>query len=100
CLGCVERKRWKDREVVNSPRAERRWSSSPRLIGAYRDLAKTKHENREIKMSIISPTPYPDVNEILDLLLSGVKEIVEDQFIGMYLFGFLANGDFDDYSDI
>ncbi len=48
----------------------------------------------------INPTPYSDVNEILDLLLSGVKEIVEDQFIGMYLFGSLANGDFDDYSDI
>src|SRR6266498_597818 len=48
----------------------------------------------------INPTPYSDVNEILDLLLSGVKEIVEDQFIGMYLVGSLANGDFDDYSDI
>src|SRR6266498_35334 len=55
---------------------------------------------REIKMSIISPTPYPEVSEILDVLLSNVKEILQDQFVGIYLFGSLANGDFDDYSDI
>ncbi len=47
-----------------------------------------------------NPTPYPDVNEILNLLLSRVQEILGDQFIGMYLFGSLANGDFDQHSDI
>jgi predicted nucleotidyltransferase len=46
------------------------------------------------------PTPYPDVNEILDLLLSHVKEILQDQLAGTYLFGSLANGDFDQHSDI
>lgn len=51
-------------------------------------------------MKLTSLTSYPDVNEILDLLLSNVKEILQDQFIGMYLFGSLANGDFDDHSDI
>ena len=51
-------------------------------------------------MKILSPTPYPDVNEILNLLLSNVQEILQEQFIGMYLFGSLANGDFDQYSDI
>lgn len=45
-------------------------------------------------------TPHDDVNTILDLLLAGVKEILKEQFIGMYLFGSLANGDFDRYSDI
>lgn len=48
----------------------------------------------------ISPTSYPDVNEILDLLHTNIKEILQDHFIGMYLFGSLANGDFDDHSDI
>lgn len=48
----------------------------------------------------VHPTPYPDVNKILDLLLTSVKEILKDQFIGMYLFGSLANGDFDQNSDI
>jgi predicted nucleotidyltransferase len=49
---------------------------------------------------VIQPTPYPDVNEILNLLLTAVKEILKDQFIGMYLFGSLANGGFDKDSDI
>jgi predicted nucleotidyltransferase len=48
----------------------------------------------------INPTPYPDVNEILNLLLAKVPEILGNQFLGMYLFGSLANGDFDRYSDI
>src|SRR5215216_1171514 len=51
-------------------------------------------------MNSISPTPYPNVNEILSLLLSNVQEILGDQFVGMYLFGSLANGGFDEHSDI
>src|ERR1041385_8747380 len=54
----------------------------------------------KIKMKAISPTPYPDVNEILDVLLCNVEDILQDQFVGMYLFGSLANGDFDKFSDI
>ena len=45
-------------------------------------------------------TPYPDVNEILNVLLTGVKDVLQDQFVGMYLFGSLANGGFDNDSDI
>ena len=45
-------------------------------------------------------TPYPDVNKILNLLYTNIKEILKDQFVGMYLFGSLANGDFDQHSDI
>lgn len=45
-------------------------------------------------MKIISATPYPDVNEILDLLLSNVQNILVDQFVGMYLYGSLSSGDF------
>ena len=51
-------------------------------------------------MKPISPTPYPNVNEILDILFSNVKEILGHKFIGMYLYGSLANGDFDEHSDI
>jgi predicted nucleotidyltransferase len=46
------------------------------------------------------PTFHPDVNEILALLLDNVKKILKDRFVGMYLFGSLANGDFDKASDI
>jgi hypothetical protein len=45
-------------------------------------------------MKTISPTPYLDVNEILNLLLPNIKEILGDQFIGMYLYGSLSSGDF------
>ena len=52
-------------------------------------------------MKTISPTPYPDVNEVLHLLLSNVKEILKDQFVGMYLYGSLSSGDFNpETSDI
>ena len=51
-------------------------------------------------MKPISRTPYTDVNEILGLLLVNMKDILKDQFIGMYLFGSLANGGFDQHSDI
>jgi predicted nucleotidyltransferase len=48
----------------------------------------------------ISPTLHPKVNEILHILYTNVSEILQDHFVGMYLFGSLANGDFDQHSDI
>jgi predicted nucleotidyltransferase len=39
-------------------------------------------------------TPYDDVNELLHLLLTNAKEILKDQFVGMYLYGSLSSGDF------
>ena len=50
--------------------------------------------------SKIKPTPCPDVNDILHLLLRNVSDILKDNLVGMYLFGSLANGDFDSHSDI
>jgi nucleotidyltransferase-like protein len=46
------------------------------------------------------PTPYPDVNAIVDILQSNVQSIIGDHFIGMYLDGSLTSGDFDQDSDI
>lgn len=60
---------------------------------------ETKRGHLKI-MELSFPTPYPDVNEILDLLHRNVKEILKEQLIGMYLHGSLANGGFDEYSDI
>lgn len=40
------------------------------------------------------PIAYDDVNAILDILFSGAKKILKEQFIGMYLYGSLASGDF------
>jgi predicted nucleotidyltransferase len=48
----------------------------------------------------INPTSYTDVDKIVNILLTDVKEILGDQLIGMYLHGSLANGGFDEHSDI
>ncbi|MBI2830063.1 MAG: DUF4111 domain-containing protein [Chloroflexi bacterium] len=40
------------------------------------------------------PTLYPEVNALLDNLLSAVKKTLGDDFVGMYLHGSLALGDF------
>ena len=46
-------------------------------------------------------TPYADVNVVLHELLSGVQTILGNHFIGLYLYGSLALGDFDpERSDI
>ena len=41
------------------------------------------------------PTLYSDVNKILMLLRTEVKEILQNQFVGMYLYGSLSSGDFE-----
>ena len=41
------------------------------------------------------PTPYADVNIVLHQLLSSVQAVLGDHFIGLYLYGSLAGGDFD-----
>lgn len=45
-------------------------------------------------------TPYPEVNAVLGPLLDEVRTTLQDQFIGMYLFGSLTNGGFDRASDV
>ena len=47
-----------------------------------------------------TPTPFPEVNAILQELLESVKSVLGSHFIGLYLEGSLANGDFDQDSDI
>lgn len=39
-------------------------------------------------------TPYPDIDTLLDELLAGVRATLGRQFIGLYVHGSLANGDF------
>jgi hypothetical protein len=46
------------------------------------------------------PTSHPEVNVILEELVPGVRAILGDQLIGVYLTGSLAAGDFDRNSDV
>ena len=40
------------------------------------------------------PTPSPEVNAVLQALLSGVQAVLGDDFVGLYLYDSLAGGDF------
>lgn len=42
-----------------------------------------------------APTPYPDVNALLDDLLAGMRQALGPALSGLYLYGSLAGGDFD-----
>jgi len=41
------------------------------------------------------PTPYPGINALLALLLDGVRTVLGDRFVGLYLHGSVAAGEFD-----
>ncbi len=50
---------------------------------------------------MMQPTAYPDVNDLLDSLLSQVQTILRQKLVGLYLYGSLVTGDVDiDISDI
>jgi Domain of unknown function (DUF4111)/Nucleotidyltransferase domain len=46
------------------------------------------------------PTPYADLNVVLRDLVTRVRNVLGDNFIGAYLQGSFAIGDFDIYSDV
>ena len=46
------------------------------------------------------PTPYPDLNGVLDELNDRIHQVLGDQLIGTYLQGSFAVGDFDQDSDV
>ncbi len=49
----------------------------------------------------MQPTTYPHINELLKLLLAQMQAILGDKLVGLYLYGSLVAGDFDeDTSDI
>src|SRR3712207_1853494 len=46
------------------------------------------------------PTPYPELNSVLEELVTGVQVALEGAFVGAYLQGSFAVGDFDRHSDV
>ena len=46
------------------------------------------------------PTPYPDLNAILERMVEGSREALGDNFVGAYLHGSFGLGDFDEHSDV
>jgi hypothetical protein len=50
---------------------------------------------RFIMSFLFDPTPYPDLNLLLKTLRGEVQFLLGDLYVGMYLHGSLAGGDFD-----
>lgn len=45
-------------------------------------------------MTTTAPTPYPEINTLLSELLSGAREVLGQQFVGLYVHGSVASHDF------
>lgn len=46
-------------------------------------------------MMQIHPTPYPDINDLLEILFIEIQKILSEKLVGLYLYGSLVTGDFD-----
>jgi len=81
---------------------ERAWDGRQNSnLNAEQDDINGTLDMMRFTLQQIKPTAYREVNEILDLLLTGVQEILKSQFVGMYLYGSLSTGDFNpESSDI
>ena len=53
-----------------------------------------------METKILLSDPYPELPSVLDLFLSGIKNALGTNFLGAYLVGSLATGDFDLDSDV
>lgn len=48
---------------------------------------------------ILEATPYDELNQVLTYLVSGVQDVLRSNFVGAYLQGSFAIGDFSEFSD-
>lgn len=46
------------------------------------------------------PTPHAELDSVLEALVAGVQDVLGDDFVGAYLQGSFAVGDFDQHSDV
>ncbi len=49
----------------------------------------------DVNGQVVSPTAYEEVNTVLLDLSTRIRKILGSQFVGLYLYGSLALGDFD-----
>jgi predicted nucleotidyltransferase len=49
---------------------------------------------------MLRPTPYPELNSVLDELVVSIRGALGESFVGAYLQGSFAVGDFDHHSDV
>jgi hypothetical protein len=68
------------------------WKAETEEIKETLDFICYALENNQMQKNY--PTPYPEVNNIIDHLLANAKSILGEQFVGLYLHGSLITGDF------
>ncbi len=51
-------------------------------------------------MKTSEPTPYPELNAVLQELVGSIRSVLRSTFLGAYLQGSFAVGDFDQHSDV
>jgi hypothetical protein len=54
----------------------------------------------KVRRAAARPTPYEDLNLVLAELVEQARALLADNFVGAYLHGSFALGDFDDHSDL
>ena len=54
----------------------------------------------KLEMNDTFPTSYPELNAVLSDLVESVQKILDGNFVGTYLQGSFAIGDYDLYSDV
>ncbi len=55
--------------------------------------------SKDVGAPVRLPTPYPALNDLLASLVDGARRVLSDNFVGAYLVGSFALGDFDEQSD-
>jgi hypothetical protein len=64
----------------------------------------TNHPDRHARLAhpgaTMTPTPYPELNYVLERLVSGIQQVLVTDFVGAYLQGSFAIGDCDQHSDV
>ncbi len=65
-----------------------------------RSLADTSTTARSKVAQVVAPTPFPELNAILDELVDTTRAVLADNFVGAYLQGSFAVGDADEHSDV
>ena len=74
---------------------ERKGGAMDDLTQAGPDMTpKERQACAEPEISLTQPTPYPAVNTTLQHLRTDVQAILDEHFVGLYLYGSLASGDF------
>jgi Nucleotidyltransferase domain len=51
-------------------------------------------------LQVSTPTPYPELNSVLSVLLASLQQVLADTLVGAYLQGSFAVGGFDEHSDV